>query len=152
MAEYRISDEGGDEIIEAESMDEAKKKARNWLRDTFDVEFDEGEGTFWCDAYVEEIGNEEDMYSEHVTVAINPPEPKCTADSHDWQSPYRIVGGIEENPGVWGHGGGVIIKECCMNCGCLRETDTWAQRPDTGEQGLESVRYVEGYYAEELEE
>ena len=76
------------------------------------------------------------------TVAIQPAEPDCAgADAHDWQSPHEVVGGCEENPGVRGHGGGVIIREVCASCGCYRETDTWAQNRETGEQGLRSVEY-----------
>lgn len=92
-----------------------------------------------------------DNQQESVTVRFDQDEPKCSSDDgHDWQSPYSIVGGIKENPGVWGHGGGVVINECCMNCGCQKSTDTWAQRGDTGEQGLTSVSYTPGVY--ELEE
>lgn len=75
------------------------------------------------------------------SVEINPEEPECSGDEHDWRSPYSVVGGIKENPGVWGHGGGVIITEVCRHCGCYRVTDTWAQDRETGEQGLESVEY-----------
>jgi hypothetical protein len=42
-----------------------------------------------------------------------------------------------------GHGGGVIIREVCAHCGKYRVTDTWAQRMDTGAQGLEAVEYRE---------
>lgn len=41
------------------------------------------------------------------------------------------------------HGGGVVVREVCAVCGCYRETDSWAQRPDTGEQGLKSIAYEE---------
>lgn len=84
------------------------------------------------------------------TVGVDPDEPDCTDGEHDWQSPLAIVGGIAENPGVWGHGGGVTISECCMRCGCRRLTDTWAQDPSTGEQGLCSVEYEPGYYDDAL--
>lgn len=88
---------------------------------------------------------------ESHSIEIPPEEPECCdEDGHDWRSPYRIVGGIKENPGVWGNGGGVIINECCLRCGCRMQTDTWAQDPSTGEQGLRSVSYEEEYYAEEL--
>lgn len=95
--------------------------------------------------------------SEHidtVTVTIDPPEPRCVDrdTDHEWSDDVRLVGGIKENPGVWGHGGGVTISECCLHCGCRRVTDTWAQRPDAGEQGLRSVSYDEGFYAEALAE
>lgn len=78
-------------------------------------------------------------------------EPTCPDhDEHDWQSPHEIVGGIKENPGVWGHDGGVIINECCMHCGCKRVTDTAAQRHD-GER-ITEVTYEPGFYAEHLAE
>lgn len=80
-------------------------------------------------------------------VAIEPAEPACShGEGHDWQSPVEIVGGIDENPGVRGSGGGVIIDECCMHCGCQRQTDTWAQDRTDGEQGLTSVTYRVGHY------
>ena len=48
---------------------------------------------------------------------------------------------MAENPGVWGHGGGVIIEEHCTRCDATRTTDTWAQDGSTGQQGLTSVSY-----------
>lgn len=85
-----------------------------------------------------EIDEERDSFD----VEIEPEEPECDGEhEHDWCSPYAVVGGIRENPGVWGHGGGVIIHEICRHCGCLRTTDTWAQNPETGEQGLRAVSY-----------
>ena len=77
---------------------------------------------------------------ESHRIEINPNEPDCEEDQdHDWQSPYSVLGGIKENPGVWGHGGGVIYREVCAHCGKYRVTDTWAN--DGGYQGLTSVSY-----------
>jgi hypothetical protein len=76
-----------------------------------------------------------------VTTTIDPDEPDCTGDGHDWQSP-EMLGGLSENPGVVGHGGGVIVTEVCAHCGRYRTTDTWAQNRSTGEQGLTSVEYT----------
>jgi hypothetical protein len=87
---------------------------------------------------------------ESRTFAIEPDAPGCTEGEHDWQEPYEILGGLKENPGVWGQGAGVIMHSVCMHCGCERVTDTYAQRPDTGEQGLTSVRYEAGKYADEV--
>jgi len=73
---------------------------------------------------------------------LDPPEPDCASGhDHDWCAPHEVVGGCESNPGVQGHGGGVVITDVCSHCGCYRVTDTWAQRPDTGQQGLTSVEY-----------
>jgi hypothetical protein len=75
------------------------------------------------------------------TVTIEADEPKCSASEHYWVSPHELLGGLEENPGVFGHGGGVIMKFVCLHCGTYSTTDTWAQDSQTGEQGLESVSY-----------
>lgn len=104
---------------------------------------DYGEVTSTCWTDIHAICEESDEH-ESVTVEIEPDEPDCThEDGHDWQSPHEVVGGIEENPGVQGHGGGVVFTEVCAHCGAYRITDTWAQRPDTGEQGLHEVAYRE---------
>jgi hypothetical protein len=76
-------------------------------------------------------------------IAIHPKSPPCEGASHKWESPHSVLGGLRENPGVWGNGGGVIIRECCAHCGAFRETDTWATDPATGEQGLTSVAYAD---------
>lgn len=84
------------------------------------------------------------------TIEMNPPEPECErGHEHDWQAPYQVLGGLEENPGVWGHGGGVIIREVCSHCGKYRIRDTWAQNPENGMQGLESVEYEDADDASE---
>lgn len=76
------------------------------------------------------------------TVAVAPEVPPCEdGQEHDWRSPIEVVGGCRESPGVFGHGGGVIIREVCANCARYRIMDTWAQRMDTGEQGLTEVTY-----------
>ena len=75
---------------------------------------------------VVQVGRE----SHKITLA--PDDPECI-DGHDhvWKSPYSILGGCKENPGVCGNGGGVIIHECCMLCGCKKTTDTGATLPTT---------------------
>ncbi|MCH8517910.1 MAG: hypothetical protein LAT68_16530 [Cyclobacteriaceae bacterium] len=70
------------------------------------------------------LGEEAD---EHIVVA-HPPEPRCDAacdGQHRWQSPHALVGGIEQNPGVWGTGGASLrIEEVCVLCGTKRVTTT----------------------------
>lgn len=127
--------------IEAETPEAA---AREFV-DQGDYE-DGSDQTQWIDIRVRETCGDgepdEDAEAELCTVTLDPPEPDCAeGEDHDWCSPIELVGGCEENPGVHGHGGGVTIHSVCRHCGAHRHTDTWAQRPDTGEQGLESVRY-----------
>lgn len=115
-----------------------------------------GDGeTSWIDVLVwqEAIDCDGDICrvneAEH-TITVQPSEPACTESEHDWQSPYEILGGLKENPGVWGSGGGVIITEVCLHCGCARVTDTWAQNPSNGVRGLRKVSYEEARYADEV--
>lgn len=81
--------------------------------------------------------------SETHTIEIPPTVPDCCGGEHEFRSPFSVVGGCKENPGVYGHGGGVIMTEVCCLCGCYQITDTWAQNPENGEQGLRSVEYLE---------
>ena len=136
MAEYTLIDDGGwRETIKAESMEDACDQATDWL---FDGDYSEDGSTSWASCYVHPPDG---GFCKKVTIDIDPIEPICTKDDHDWQAPIELVGGIEENPGVQGHGGGVIIHEICVHCATHRRTDTWAQNPATGEQGLDSVSY-----------
>jgi hypothetical protein len=97
--------------------------------------------TSWVTVTVLELGADPDEACD-CTVTLDPDEPICTHDDgHDWQQPVRLVGGCEESPGVRGHGGGIIDTEICLRCGYVKHLDTWAQNPETGEQGLRSVEY-----------
>ncbi len=122
--------------VTAQDRDDALQQAiANVDRDNYL----DAEGTIWIDVCVRNTltGDE-----ESGTVQLDEPEPDCVdSEEHDWQSPYSVVGGLRENPGVWGNGGGVIIKTVCAHCGMYRITNTWAQRHDTGEEGLTDVTY-----------
>lgn len=123
------------------TLDEALKEAES---NVDRANYADADGTLYIDVRIHCPLTGEEASS---TVMLEPEEPECLDDGgHDWQSPFALVGGIKENPGVWGHGGGVIIHEACVRCGCRRTTDTWAQRRDTGEQGLTEVSYEPGYY------
>lgn len=110
-------------------------------------DFDASEGTIWINVTVtpiaEKTGEELDEDQQRIKVAVDPDEPECTAEAHVWRTPYSILGGLKENPGCWGHGGGVIQKSVCACCGKYRIEDSWAQDMETGEQGLNSVKYEE---------
>jgi len=91
--------------------------------------------------YKDEDGEPYD--EEFHTFEFDPKEPKCNSDDHDWQSPIEVVGGIEENPGVIGHGGGAIITEVCSHCGIYRITNTCEQNSENGEIVSNSIEYLE---------
>jgi hypothetical protein len=132
------TDGNADIEIEAETAEEAAQEyvdGGDW--ETTGV-------TWWIDIRctpLDDAGEDIEDDAETITIAVEPEEPECTEADHDWCNPLEVVGGIESNPGVWGHGGGVEITEVCRHCGAYRITDTWAQRQDTGEQGLRSTEY-----------
>jgi hypothetical protein len=43
---------------------------------------------------------------------------------HRWATPWRLVGGLRENPGVYGHGAGVLERFVCARCGAHKE-EVW---------------------------
>lgn len=134
MAKWICSDgSGARETIEAPTAEAAAQEYAD------SGEWDTTGGTVWIHVGIVPVDAPEDPRS--VTITIHPPEPKCTAAEHDWRSPHSVVGGLHENPGVVGHGGGVVITEVCAHCGAYRITDTWAQDRETGEEGLRSVAY-----------
>jgi hypothetical protein len=76
-------------------------------------------------------------------LTVHPHEPDCIDDDdHDWQTPHAVLGGLKENPGVRGNGGGVIVRRVCARCGCYRTTNTWATNPSDGTP-MTSVSYEE---------
>jgi hypothetical protein len=137
------SDDGGKWTIEGVEPSEIESlidsDVRAWDRD------DPARTVWWTVLYWPidpATGERIDDAEGNVEVQVDPDEPDCVRDEeHDWRSPHSIVGGLVENPGVHGHGGGVVTRRVCANCGAYRVADTWAQRPDTGEQGYATVSY-----------
>lgn len=85
------------------------------------------------------------------THAVHPRPPRCEDGApHKWSTEHDLVGGIKENPGVWGGpNGGVTVVEGCLVCGCQKATLT---RMDTGfGDQAEGVEYKLGHYTEKLE-
>lgn len=134
--QIRDHDSGCEETVDAASLEEAKEKAQEWL-----ATGDYGDQEDYCHATIaDEDGNETVV----ELVVGGPPEPPCVSGNHhEWESPYELVGGIRENPGVWGLDCGQLkILEVCCNCGRYRQTITKSlagQYPCTPER----VTYLE---------
>jgi len=138
MAKYRVQDSGYGEDFEAADEDAAFAYAKEWLRsgDWYRSH------TIWLDATVFAYDGDTEERLGSVTVSLPPDEPTCVDEEHVWCSPYELLGGVKENPGVWGSGGGVRIKEVCKHCGAYKLVDTWATNPTDGTQGHRSVEYL----------
>lgn len=136
---FYVTDGNAGIVIEADSPAEAAQE----FVDTGD--WGEIESTDWIHVHVTPCDEDGTIKGERerITVTLEPEEPACTHDDgHDWQTP-EWLGGCSENPGVWGHGGGVQGTYVCGRCGRYKDWDTWAQDPCTGQQGLNSVSYRE---------
>lgn len=137
----------GEVDFKCDSVEEALEKAKEWA---VEGDWDSDLETFWVEldliAYDENY-NIVQVITEQIP--LHPEDPFCMEDEagvHEWTDDHSIVGGIEENPGVWGNGGGVFIQRACKKCGMLFEENTWATNPNTGEQGLYARKYVPRYY------
>ena len=139
MAKYRVQDDHCGDDFEAADADAAVAYGEEWLRSG---DWDRSQ-TLFLEAEVVELDDDGEFSDTlgTVRVVLPPEEPRCVAGSHLWCSPYDLLGGLKDNPGVFGNGGGVRIKEVCKHCGTCRLTDTWATNPCDGTQGHETVEY-----------
>jgi len=161
--QYRIMDRTGGgvtEDIEADTDAEAIERGRDWIEEGDWSEPWYGDEELYetidlpCVVAphlyrIDEDGSGLDIdamqhAADDCTGRYSREQPECRESEegeHDWRTPFGLVGGIEENPGVWGHGGaGVSVTEVCALCGCYRTThDPGSQRnPD---EPIESVRF-----------
>lgn len=141
MARYRFSLDNVDTWQDHESDSDAEEAAEEWVKDG-----DWGEGKIFVSCSIFREDEEGEVYASAVEVEVgeDPPEPDCADGAdHDWQSPYEIVGGLRENPGVWSVGGTqVASKEVCSCCGAIRNT-TSESTPGQYPRVPEQVEYEE---------
>ena len=153
---YAVICESDSAFLSASILGDAIIEAEKWTRDGW-LDDDET-STIWLDYEIYILSADHECYAGtddpvisadtigyvcDGQVTIDPTGPLCPADitGHNWTSTVEREGGIKENPGVWGHGGGVIIEEHCTRCDATMTTDTWAQDGSTGQQGLISISY-----------
>lgn len=150
---YTAADDSGCEIeIEANSTEDAADQYVDG------GDWGDRKETAWIHVSVWQAGLDEDgdearVGMSHETVTLEAEAPECLdGEEHVWREPHSILGGLKENPGCWGHGGGIIQHSVCMRCGCKRTFDSWAQDRSNGMQGLSSTEYAEVEYAAEVTE
>ena len=82
----------------------------------------------------EDITDDQDEHDCSGTYTDEAPECEVGGGDddggHDWQRPYRLVGGLKDNPGVWSTGGtGIECTTVCARCGQTRtESEPGCQR------------------------
>lgn len=146
MIDFVVAYEGGVlETIHEESLDDAIAEVHDRQQNG---DWDASDGPIWVVTWLTWTDADGDECRESVTTRIDQPEPDCVdSDGHTWESPIELVGGIEENLGVFGApSGGVVIHEACVRCGCGRTTHTRFQRSDTGAMVGRAETYEEDKY------
>lgn len=137
MPAYTYREPGFEEHFGAETDTEAETTAKRMLR-SGEYEQNDPPSTFRVSCYVARTGpdgQEEDGFT--VSVDIDPDEPACPVrkdDGHDWSSDHRMVGGLTENPGVFGSGHGQVrTVEACLACGARKTDDLGGTDTATGD-------------------
>lgn len=115
--------------IEADSPREAAEKFLEDLSPEMYAPDYPGYGQVIVRVYV---AGDDDYYAFDMDLGAEP-------EADDWR-PDPDAGGLEENPGVFGHGGGVLIYEVSDSLGLRRITDTWA---DDGHGGVRTAVHYE---------
>lgn len=150
---YQLSEGGVPyEIVTADSVEDALDEARcNVDRANYAGDEDRTLRVSVSAWSVGADGRADGEEEDSDTVTLDPEEPECSESEHEWISPYAIIGGLRENPGVWGRGGGVVIHRVCEHCGLTRIVDTAATDGETG-QRYESTSYDADKYRDQWEE
>lgn len=124
MMTYRCDDGNAEIEIVAESTQAAAQEYVDG------GEWGDIDSTTWVTVFVRWTDEDGDELQDRIKIAIDPDEPGCEEEDHDWKQ-----------VSVRGSGGGVVVTSQCAHCGLFCERNSWAQDPADGEQGLSSTRY-----------
>jgi hypothetical protein len=141
MGRYRFVDQDSGYFEDFEFADDqsAIEEARIWNASWIDDSMLKEAAKDGRPVEARTIIYEGDRIVDEIVETFDPIYPDCVEDEHAWEAPYSLVGGIRENPGVFGHGGGVIMTEYCRHCGARRVVDTWAPDGHGGVTESESI-------------
>jgi hypothetical protein len=130
---YVADDRNGE--VEYSWVDSKKVAAQEYVDDG--SWGDDADTTRWVQVYVWErytLGNiviDDEENEESYFIPIEAPEPDCKFEyEHEWENVEEYI-----------NGAGIIHKERCIHCECERVTNTDAQDPESGQQGLTSISY-----------
>jgi len=131
----------GDEItIDAETPEEA---AREYLAHA--DAYCDLRATTWADVDTTDT----DGYTDSVTIQLDPDEPMCDDDEHDWVTPHEIwpdeyAAGEHTTHRAGGH----VTTSVCSHCHMARSLGSHQQRPDTGQGGFSTISYDRDFRSE----
>jgi hypothetical protein len=112
---YTIRDEGASWDIESrpstldEDVEESVRDGDWW---------NDGESWVWRGESTDSVTGDTELH----TVEFEGRAPECArGKEHDWRTPYAVLGGLKDNPGVQGGpNGGITARSVCGHCGAYR--------------------------------
>lgn len=148
--EWRVSDDSARDTLYEVAPDDASDAVEAWLTGG---DWDTSEGPLYLVAYAVSLDVVTGEAVEHTRVCgeatIEQPEPDCLDGvGHDWCAPHSVVGGLRENPGVYGAGAGITSRRVCARCGAYSVYESARQDSGTGRYH-EATRYEEADDASE---
>ncbi|MDR7492169.1 MAG: hypothetical protein QN122_12055 [Armatimonadota bacterium] len=176
MTKYLLLDDADFDYLELEALDDdaAIARGREWATEWVDTSMRAAAGResgqpITCRAWLYRLDSIDDFLAAdyrareaslvaEIEEVVQPLYVACDGgltddpEEHAWVAPYQFVGGVPENPGVWGHGGGVVVREVCRRCGALRIVDTWADDGRGGHCRAERLLALREWASPEEEE
>jgi hypothetical protein len=167
---YKIAEDtggargGATEIVDAASLEEALEIAKEWASEG---SYDE---RVMVEVWVEELDDDGKPTGRSLSGEVaagpepTPPETECgdEDEDHDWQSPVELVGGLDDNPGVFASWGTRFdFYAVCSRCGIYRHSWSAGKQRNPGalDRGVEyyeadekSLAWVAEQLGEEVEE
>jgi hypothetical protein len=140
---WEVRDGQAQDILHDVAPADAEAAIEAWLTDG---DWDTSEGPLHLTAYAYPIdpttGTADGEGRACGEATIEQDAPDCEGDEeHTWRSPHSVVGGLRENPGVHGHGAGIIAREVCPHCGWYRVYES--ARQDGSGRYHEAISYAE---------
>lgn len=135
---YTARDCGGSETqIQAKNDDEAIEAVRAWV---LEGDWDAGGCAITVslfDADGDDVWRGDvDVPANEVAIDPHGRRHKERGHSHAWHRPVALVGGCDQNPGVWSTGGaGIVTVQVCA-CGAQRESRSAGGRRDPGQPAV----------------
>jgi hypothetical protein len=127
--DWEVRDDQAQDTLREVAPDDVEAEIEAWLTDG---DWDTSEGPLYLTAYAYPIDptTGEACAEGRVEgeVTIEQDAPACAdGEDHEWRTPHSVLGGLADNPGVWGAGAGIVSREVCAHCGAYRVSESARQ-------------------------
>ena len=132
--QYLLESDTDRKHIIAANMDDARKQAVNWMKETRPCE-----GNQYLECSIHHLTDRFGRYIESVYHMIPGVEPPCSgAKKHEWVATHEKEGGLKTNPGVWVEDNVIHKLKHCTHC-----TLFWEESNDQNTEQIKTRYAVE---------